>query len=953
MVTPDPGDENAPTQRIDPTPPTTRVNPAVGATRWVTRVFRPGASPPPEPHPGPGGPPQPQQPGPDEAPTRIVPPGPPTGGGHPNGSDRTTVLPGGAARPGNGADGTRVQPPASPTARLDANRPAQRPATGGAPGPGAPGSPEGRTPWWRTLFGPLLDWMARLLSRVVVGPAGDLDYAVPAELRRRYQVLDHIGAGGEAVVYLAEPTDSPGRRLALKVYRPGHDINRELLDRLRARGTASPYTPAIQGYGTATSSWGEDLAWEAQEYFSLGTLREVINQSPMDDERARAVVRAVADCLHHWQSELQHNHTDVKPENLLVRSLDPPVVALTDFGGAVRATMSRVYGGQAITEDYAAPEVVEGRREAPASWWSLGVMVHELTTGRRPERGGNWLTARNTEVDISAITDERWRLLARGLLTLAPSARWGYDEVAAWLAGERPPIRTANRLRPINFAGAFHEDPPSLAFDLLDRSDTGAMWLRSHWSELRTWLDREVNDYTFDRAYLTGLDTRPDLAHVAISALAARYVPGMPPRFRGHEISADGLLSLATGEASRHAVVREAVESGVVGLGAQHWCPHPGCRSGGSGRCALLERVQHEVPLLMRRVEETLDRVVGPGAWGTGDTDAPQRPAAHEMDSAWARAVELVLVPETASQHRSLLRRQSWHPSQRSAAPNAPWWLEQRKTALRDGGDQLASRSAMLTALLLLPEADRVGGAIAERERADGRERRRDRWASLAGSARARWESTREKVATAKQRRAEAATTRPEQRAVPGGRVGPGGQRVPGDPTRPQEPATAKEKRRQDKAERRVQRTMGQIQRAMKAGKCRRFAYPAALLGMVDGLGRALRPEEGFFPESVFVTDAYTGLIDFSGNPLADGAAALTGLLPGGIGASWWFPVLLSVVLVVLGRTAAKSTVKARRRLGAFRLAVAGSLLMLVVLFSTGLLALGSGVLIPLDGLLG
>ena len=165
--------------------------------------------------------------------------------------------------------------------------------------------------------------------------------------------------------------------------------------------------------------------------------------------------------------------------------------------------------------------------------------------------------------------------------------------------------------------------------------------------------------------------------------------------------------------------------------------------------------------------------------------------------------------------------------------------------------------------------------------------------------------------------------------------------------------ATAKDKRRQDRAARRVEKTMGQIQRAMKAGKCRRFAYPAALLGLVDGLGRALRPEEGFFPESAFVADAYTGLIDFSTNPLADGAAALTGLLPAGIGASWWFPVLLAAVLVVLGRTAAKSAVKARRRLGAFRLAVAGSLLMLVVLFSTGLLALGSGVLIPLDGLLG
>ncbi|WP_241479663.1 protein kinase domain-containing protein [Nocardiopsis lucentensis] len=808
--------------------------------------------------------------------------------------------------------------------------------------------PSGHGAWWRTLLGPVLGWLTRLVSRVVVGPANDLDYAVPADLRRRYQIRGHLGSGGEAVVYLAEPTDEPGRELALKVYRPGHDINRELLDRLRARGTSSPHTPAIQGYGSSSSSWGEDLAWEAQEYFARGSLRTLMDEAPLDDGRARAVVSAVAECLHHWQHDLQHNHTDVKPENLLLRSLDPPVVALTDFGGAVRATMSRVYGGLAVTEDYAAPEVIEGRREAPAAWWSLGVMVHELVTGRRPERGGNWLTARNTEVDVSAITDERWRLLARGLLTPSPAARWGHDEVTQWLAGERPQIRTARRTRPIVFAGASHEDPPSLAFDLLDRSDTGAMWLRTHWPELRSWLDREVNDYTFDRSYLTGLDSDPRLAHVAISALAARYVPGMPPRFRGHEISADGLMALATGEASRHAVVREAVASGVVGLAAQHWCPHPSCRSGGSGRCALLERVQHEVPLVMRKVVETVERVVVSGA------DAPRRPEPHEMDTAWARAVELVLDPETASNHRSVLRRQSWHPTERSAAPHAPWWVEQRRLALRDGkgGEAVTTRAALVAAATLLPEADRVGGLIADRERADGRARRQDRWASLAGSARERWDGAKERWEGARRRRAEAATAPVRPDGPP--RVDEFGRPVPQGPEE-----TSRSRRAQERARRRVDRTMNQIQRAMRAGRCRRFAYPAALLGLIDGLGRALRPDGGYYPESAFVTPLYSGLVDSARDGVLAGlsraAGMVTGLLPEPVETAWWLPVVLAVVLVLLGRSAAnqRSSSRARRRLAAFRLAVAGSLSMLLILLSTGLLALGSGVLIPLDGLLG
>ncbi|WP_026115640.1 protein kinase domain-containing protein [Nocardiopsis kunsanensis] len=900
MGTPDP-DENAPTRHIDPaTPPTTRN----AATRWVTRVFRPGA-----------------EGGGDEEATTVVPPD--------GGDDRTDVLAPGADRtsvlPGTGAaDRTAQAPPRRPS------------PTGGG----------GGRRWWQKLLGPFLTWLSHLVSRVVVGPAGDLDYAVPTDLRKRYQILNRIGAGGEAVVYLAEPVDEPGRRLALKVYRPGHDINRELLDRLRARGTSSPHTPAVQGYGSAASSWGEDLAWEAQEYFERGSLREVIDRAPLDDEQARAVVSAVAECLHHWQHELQHNHTDVKPENLLVRSADPPVLALTDFGGAVRATMSRVYGGVAVTEDYAAPEVIEGRREAPAAWWSLGIMVHELVAGRRPERGGNWLTARNTEVDISAIADERWRLLARGLLAPAPAARWGHEEVAAWLAGEEPSIRTVRRQRPLSFAGTDHEDPPSLAFDLLDRSETGAMWLRTHWQELRTWLDREVNDYTFDRAYLTGLDEHPERAYLAISALAARYVPGMPPRFRGHEISADGLLALASGDASRHAVVREVVESGAVGLGAQHWCPHPECRSGGSGRCALLERVQHQVPLIMRRVHATVDSAAD------GSADAPRRPEQHEIDTAWARAVELVLDPETASQHRSLLRRQSWHPSQRSTAPHAPWWVEQRRLALRDSGDTVTTRAAVVGSLLLLPEAVRVGAQVQERERADGRARRQDRWAALAGSVRERWSGAKASLAEAQQRRAEASTA-PERN------VGPAA-----DPARPQEPVTGKERRRlareerrRRKSDRQVERTMHQIERAQSAGRCRRFATPAALLGLVDGLGRALRPEGGFFPESAPVLDAYTGLLDLSNSALltwlSQITGAVTGLLPAGTGTAWWLPVVLSLALFWMVRVAGKYTAKARRRLAAFRMAAVGSVLMVLVLLSSGLVALGSGVLIPLDALLG
>ncbi len=761
--------------------------------------------------------------------------------------------------------------------------------------------------------------LGRLAWRVLEGPASEVEYRIPAELRERYTVQEYVGAGGEAVVYRAVPADGGDQQIALKLYREGHDLNRDLLDRLRALRSPGPHVPAVHGYGHARTPWGEEIAWEAQEFFALGSLRTLIDQAPLPDDRARAVVGAVADCLRHWQQSLNYNHTDVKPENLLVRSLDPPVFALTDFGGAVRATMSQVYGGQAVTEAYAAPEVVEGRREAPAAWWSLGVIAHELVTGRRPPRSGNWLTARSSEVDVSAVADEHWRLLVRGLLTPDPKARWGDAQVRQWLRGERPTVAKPRRHRPITFEGMSHEDPPSLAFDLMDRFDKGAVWLQHRHQELRTWLDREVRDLTFDPAPLERLRRDPGSAHAAISALAAQYVPGLPPRYRGHLVSAEGVLELARGESTQQAVLREAIESGALESAARHWCDHPGCRSQETRRCQLLQLVHHEVPLVMRQVRATVRGLAG----APGFT----RPEEHDWDAAWARAAELVLDPEATARYRRLLWAQAWLPGQRGDAARAQWWNEQRATALRGERTARGTRAALVTAVLLLPGAVQAGAAQRARDRAAARLRRRQRWERFTTSVEAGWSATRDRMARQWERRA---ATAPREWASP----------------------EAREERRRRREARRVQRGMDQVQRAMTAGRCRRFARPAAVAGLLDGVGLWLwESQGGLFTSQEWVTAVFGWATAIRDNGLvallAQLCSTLLGLLPAGIGLMWWFPVLLGVLLLALGRTAADPRRGARTRLVAYRLAAAGSVLVAVRVLAHGLFFLFMGVLIP------
>ncbi|PRX98454.1 serine/threonine-protein kinase [Allonocardiopsis opalescens] len=764
----------------------------------------------------------------------------------------------------------------------------------------------------------------RLYSRVSGGPSGELNYAVPADLRRRYRVLDRVGEGGEAVVYLAEPADAPegsGQLVALKVYRPGNDINRELLDRLRARTAADPHTPVIRGYGQVRDAWGALVSWEAQEYFPNGSLRQLMDDGPLPEERRTAIVAAVAECLHFWQERLQHNHTDVKPANLLVRTAEPPVFALTDFGGAVRATKSRVYGGQfAITEDYAAPEIIEGRREKSAAWWSLGVIAHELATGRRPQRRENWLAARNSELDLSAIADPRWRLLARGLLTPTPETRWGYGQVREWLDGGTPEVVAARRYQPITFADIKHDDPASLAFDLLDRSDAGAVWLRSHWSLLRTWLDREVGDHTFDREYLNRLQHDPDQAQVAISALAATFVPGMPPRYRGHDISAEGVLALAGSDSAGQALLREAIGANVLSLAARHWCEHPSCRAANTNRCALLERVQHEVPLVVSQARADIERL----AAAPDGPESPLRFTEHEWNRAWGLAAEATLDPQALGRARALLRAQSWHPAHRSAAPHAPWWRELRRTAVRGDESEVPARAALVAAVLTLPSAVEDGARTAK-ERRDAALRRRR--AALAGTRSA----IEDRVRDARER-----LNRPDDAA--GGAAG--------------DPAEAARKRA-ERERARVRRRMRRVEKAMTAGRCRRITRPATLLAFLDGLGGMLAAS-GAAPTDVGWLNTANDVMDTIGAAIAPLTALATGvleLIPFAL--NWWFPFVLVIALMVIGRVAGDDKRKALHRLIAARLAYVVVAVVAVRILYSGLGLVVSGVLLPLALLVG
>ncbi len=218
--------------------------------------------------------------------------------------------------------------------------------------------------------------------------------AVPDTLQilGRYRILNRLGKGGMGSVYLAEDTQLQ-REVALKIPQMPDDDSGEWLSRFyrEARAAATIHhshlcpvydVGEIDGvhYLTMAHIEGEPLS-----------ARIAPPAAPWPVSDAATLLRKLALAI-----QVAHDngivHRDLKPANIMINRQGEPVIV--DFGLARRAdaedaTLTRL-GELLGTPAYMSPEQVEGISEniGPRSdLYSLGVILFELLTGRRPYQG--------------------------------------------------------------------------------------------------------------------------------------------------------------------------------------------------------------------------------------------------------------------------------------------------------------------------------------------------------------------------------------------------------------------------------------------------------------------------------------------------------------------------------------------------------------------------------------
>jgi serine/threonine-protein kinase PpkA len=200
----------------------------------------------------------------------------------------------------------------------------------------------------------------------------------------KYKILNELGHGGMASVFLAEDL-SLGRNVAVKILPETLSASTEAVKSFlnEAKKAAALRHPKI------VTVYGVNVMPDGQPYFVIeylqSSLKDLIKQGPLEPARVVDILSKILDGLYFAHSR-GVIHRDLKPENIMFNENSDPVII--DFGIAKTLDSSMTITGEGLTKGtphYMSPEQCRGKTvDHRSDIYSLGIVMYEMMCGKVP-----------------------------------------------------------------------------------------------------------------------------------------------------------------------------------------------------------------------------------------------------------------------------------------------------------------------------------------------------------------------------------------------------------------------------------------------------------------------------------------------------------------------------------------------------------------------------------------
>ena len=249
---------------------------------------------------------------------------------------------------------------------------------------------------------------------------------IPQVAINGYRILDKIGSGGMATVYLAERM-ADRLRLVIKVMNTKLTEKNEFLKRFIQEYALVSRIDCPQVVRIYDQGVTDQHVYIAMEHFAGGDLRTRIRKGLTPS----ASLHILSDVARALEAIHAHGvvHRDLKPDNVMFRT--DGSLGIVDFGIATRnvdGSDLTARGDVLGTPHYLSPEQARARPlDGRSDLYSLGIVLFEMLTGRRPFKARDAAGLAHKHVNEP--------------LPRLPSALARYQELVDCLTAKRPEDR--------------------------------------------------------------------------------------------------------------------------------------------------------------------------------------------------------------------------------------------------------------------------------------------------------------------------------------------------------------------------------------------------------------------------------------------------------------------------------------------------------------------------------